>query len=474
MHRVPCCDRSNRARKVASGLARRASLVLASALRVFAVLALLATLPASAYATEVTLPADGSTVIGHPHIVTIPPKSKVTLLDIARHYDVGYQAIVDANPHVSVWIPGAGTRVVVPTEYILPPKPWKGIIINVPQRRLFYFPPKRTGKPRKVITFPVGIFQKGFPDPLGKTRIIAKFRDPKWVVPKDILEQAAKHGEHLPKVVKPGPYNPMGELALETGFSEIFIHGTSKPWGVGMRPSHGCFHLYPENARTAFHHIPVGTPVHIINDPLVVGRGPQGQIEFAAFRALKAYKKRNSMHAAVDLISDYVVRHGDMAQIDWLRVKHKLKALSPIPSSISVGTPSLKTRLSRIAAVTYKYPPYTDANNGTPPPPQKPIGAKTASSSSSSAKQSSTAKAAHSKLWTIQVAAFERPEDAARLVRRLRKHFAVDAFQTLTQVHGKTFHRVLAGHLKSQSSAKQLAAKLRKALGHPVTVTQLS
>lgn len=435
-----------------------------------------ALLAAKARASEFALPADGATIVGHPRVVTIPKGSQVTLLDIARHYDVGYQAIVNANPHTDVWLPGAGSHILVPTQYLLPPKPWKGIVINIPERRLFYFPPSKHGAPKKVLTFPVGIFQPGFPDPLGKTRIIAKFRDPKWVVPEDIRKQAKKNGRSLPKVVAPGPYNPMGELALETGFSEIYIHGTSKPWGVGMRPSHGCFHLYPEDAKTAFKHVPVGTPVRIVNKPFLVGRSADNTLYITAFKPLKAYEKKkkahktgNRMQDAIDALTDYIVHHRGRGQVEWLRVRHALKALSPLPVAVSVGSPSLKVRLARVAPHSYNYPPYKNANNGTPPAPQQ-----SAPSQHQSHQSRLAEHRAKQSRWTVQVASFDKEGDARRLIKRLQGHYSVDAFESRVTVKGKTFHRVFAGRLSAKRRAVRLAAKLTKELGHPVRVRQQS
>ena len=225
------------------------------------------TVAVSAQAATFALPADGNTIVGHVRVVTDIGKN--TLFDIMRHFDLGYEEIVAANPGVSVWVPGQHQKIVAPTEFILPPKPWVGIVINVPQRRLYYFPKPKKGEAPQVMTFPLSIFRPGWPTPLGRTRIIAKYRDPNWIVPKSIQEEHRKEGEsQFPSYFPPGPDNPMGMLAMQTGFPEIFIHGTSEPWGVGMRTSHGCFHLYPEDAAQLFPALPVGTPVRIINEPL--------------------------------------------------------------------------------------------------------------------------------------------------------------------------------------------------------------
>ncbi len=328
------------------------------------------TVAVSSQAATFALPADGNTIVGHVRIVTDIGKN--TLFDIARHYDLGYKEIVAANPGVSVWVPDQHQKIVVATEFILPPKPWVGIVINVPQRRLYYFPKPKKGEGPQVMTFPLGIFRPGWPTPLGRTRIIAKYRDPSWIVPKSIQEDHRKEGEsQFPSYFPPGPDNPMGMLAMQTGFPEIFIHGTSEPWGVGMRTSHGCFHLYPEDAAQLFPALPVGTPVRITNDPFVVGmRG--GQLYMAAFKPLADYPtKENPLTRAVAavtrLLPDKLDAPGRPA-VDWKQVLSVAQAERPVPVAISPGAPPLQEVIAEIKPEAYPYLPYgRDANEGLPP-----------------------------------------------------------------------------------------------------------
>jgi L,D-transpeptidase ErfK/SrfK len=323
-----------------------------------------------AEAATFALPGDGNTIVGQVQVVTDIGKN--TLFDIARHYDLGYKEIVEANPGVSVWVPDQNQKIVVPTEFILPPKPWVGIVINIPQRRVYYFPKPKKGKATQVMTFPLGISRPGWPTPLGQTRIIAKFRDPSWIVPKSIQKDHRKQGEpQFPSYFPPGPDNPMGMLAMETGFSEIFIHGTNEPWGVGMRVSHGCFHLYPEDAAHLFPILPVGTPVRIINDPYVVGvRG--GQLYMAAFKPIADYPTKESpLTRAVATVTRLMPDRLDAPgrpSVDWDRAIAIAQAERPVPEPISPGTSSLQEIIEGIRPEAYHYPPYgKDANNGLPP-----------------------------------------------------------------------------------------------------------
>jgi L,D-transpeptidase ErfK/SrfK len=181
-----------------------------------------------------------------------------TLLDVARRYDLGYTQLVAANPGVDPWLPGAGRRIALPSYYLLPDGPRRGVVINLVQQRLFYFPPDG----RTVETYPIGVAVQGSSTPLGTTRVVAKRVHPTWYPPLSIR----KEQPDLPQMVPPGPDNPLGDYALVLGWASYLIHGTNKPDGVGRNSSHGCLRLYPEDIERLFKEVPVGTPVRVVNE----------------------------------------------------------------------------------------------------------------------------------------------------------------------------------------------------------------
>ena len=195
-----------------------------------------------------------------------------TLLDIGRRYDVGFGEMAAANPGVDAWVPGDRRRVVLPTRFVLPPGPRDGIVINLGQMRLFYFPRPQNGEPARVVTHPIGIGVEYDATPLGATSVVRKTRLPTWHPPESIRKKRAAAGEILPESVPPGPDNPLGEYALYLGFSTYLVHGTNRPWGIGMRVSGGCIRMYPEDIESLFAQVPVGTPVRIIDAGYAVGR----------------------------------------------------------------------------------------------------------------------------------------------------------------------------------------------------------
>jgi L,D-transpeptidase ErfK/SrfK len=195
-----------------------------------------------------------------------------TLPDIARRFNVGYEEIVRANPGVDPWLPGEGREVVVPTQFVLPDAPREGVVVNVAAMRLFYYPaPNKKGDPREVITHPIGIGKVGWNTPEGVTKIVSRTKDPTWTPPASVRREHLKNGEKLPARVPPGPDNPLGAHMFRLGWPSYLVHGTNKPYGVGMRSSHGCVRLYPEDIEILFEAVPVGTQVRVVNQPYLVG-----------------------------------------------------------------------------------------------------------------------------------------------------------------------------------------------------------
>jgi L,D-transpeptidase ErfK/SrfK len=194
-----------------------------------------------------------------------------TLPDIARRFDVGYEEMLTANPGVDPWLPGVGREVVVPTQFILPAAPHEGVVVNVAAMRIFYYPPHKKGEPQVVFTHPIGIGKVGWKTPEGTTKIVGRQKDPVWVVPKSVRDEHAEDGEKLPAQVPAGPDNQLGAYEFRLGWPSYLIHGTNKPYGVGMRSSHGCIRLYPEDIAVFFDTIPIGTKVTVVNQPYLFG-----------------------------------------------------------------------------------------------------------------------------------------------------------------------------------------------------------
>jgi len=215
------------------------------------------------------LPPEGYDVIGA--VSTIAARKEDTLVDIARRHGLGYQDIVRANPEVNVWVPGEGTEVILPTQYVLPPGPRDGVILNLAEYRLYYFPKVKEGETAYVMTYPISIGRMDWETPLGKTSVISKVRNPSWYVPKSVLAEHEADGNPLPRIVPPGPDNPLGEYAMRLGLPGYLIHGTNRPAGVGMRVTHGCVRMFPEDIEFLFGKIDLNTAVRIINEPIKMG-----------------------------------------------------------------------------------------------------------------------------------------------------------------------------------------------------------
>ena len=224
--------------------------------------AMMAATPAAA--SEYAL-APGQSVVGSVGEYVV--KQGEVFADIARRFDVGYTALAAANPGVDPWLPGAGRRLRIPSLYVLPAAPHQGIVVNLAQGRLFYFPPGGG----QVETHPLGLGVIGRRTPLGETRVVRKQANPTWYPPADIRAEHRAEGDDLPAVVPPGPDNPLGAFALYLGWPDYRIHGTNKPDGVGRNVSHGCIRLYPEDIERLFGEVAVGTPVRTVRQPATAG-----------------------------------------------------------------------------------------------------------------------------------------------------------------------------------------------------------
>ncbi len=220
-------------------------------------------------ATTYPLPPAGEHIIGE--LEAVRASRAETLLDVALRYDLGYEEIIAANPEIDPWLPEDGAWITLPSQFILPDAPRQGIVINMPEMRLYYYPETKPGEQAVVITHPISIGSEGRNLPMGLSKIGEKKINPSWVVPKSIREEHALEGDILPAVVPPGPDNPLGEYSMRLGTSSYLIHGTNKSFSIGMRVSHGCIRMYPEDIESIFPLVPKGTPVRIINQPFKAG-----------------------------------------------------------------------------------------------------------------------------------------------------------------------------------------------------------
>lgn len=217
-------------------------------------------------------------VIGVPQVVFA--RASDTLADFARVYGLGYDELIAANPGVDPWLPGDNTPILLPTQFVLPDVPRRGIVLNIAAKRLFYFPEDGIVRDpesgdivqQTVLTYPIGIGRVGWETPLGETTVVSKAKDPTWWVPLSVRREHAEMGDPLPSVVPPGPDNPLGTRVLKLDMPGYLIHGTNQPAGVGMRVSHGCVRLYPENIEFLYELVGVGEQVTIINEPYLLGR----------------------------------------------------------------------------------------------------------------------------------------------------------------------------------------------------------
>jgi L,D-transpeptidase ErfK/SrfK len=223
-----------------------------------------------AQATVYTLASPTATVFGEDQ--TVVTVYEDTLYDLARKFSLGSEELIRVNPGIDPWLPGAGKQIIVPGRHILPPAPHEGIVVNLPEHRLYYYPKPKRGGPIEVITYPVSIGKMDWRTPLGLTHVIGKQKNPVWYPPESVRKEHAAAGDPLPPSVPSGPDNPLGLFAmrLAAGNGTYLIHGTNNPIAVGLAVTHGCIRMYPDDVEALFPLIPVGTPVRLINVPVKV------------------------------------------------------------------------------------------------------------------------------------------------------------------------------------------------------------
>jgi L,D-transpeptidase ErfK/SrfK len=285
-----------------------------------------------------------------------------TLTDIARRFNVGYEEIVRANPDVDPWLPGEDREIVVPSQFILPNAPREGIVINAAAMRLFYYPKVKKGEPQVVHTYPIGIGKVGWKTPEGVTKIVRRKKDPDWRPTASIIREHLKErGEKLEAVVKAGPDNPLGRHAFYLGWPTYMIHGTNKPAGVGLRSSHGCIRLYPEDIAQLFELAPIGTPVRVVNQPYVFGLH-DGELHIQAFDVLED-DKRDWKKAQAKLLNKAMAERikqelaARKEKIDWDAVAQLSEEPRGIPVSITGGPDQLDHIVSTATVVQNKVAP---------------------------------------------------------------------------------------------------------------------
>ncbi|MBI4514702.1 MAG: L,D-transpeptidase family protein [Deltaproteobacteria bacterium] len=196
-----------------------------------------------------------------------------TFLDLARYYGLGYNELVEANPGVDVWVPPAGQIILLPTEYIIPEVEPRGVVVNIPEMRLYYFHPRHDEQaPLLVTTYPVGLGRDDWKTPQGRFKVRGKTVNPTWVLPESIRAEHRRDGKPAPPFIAGGsPDNPLGKYRVELTLPLYGIHGTNIPWGVGMQVSHGCIRLYPEDIEQLFPVISIGDAGEFVYQPVKIG-----------------------------------------------------------------------------------------------------------------------------------------------------------------------------------------------------------
>lgn len=256
----------------------------------------------SARAMDYPLPPAGSRLIGQNQTYTIQDGDN-KLQTIARRFNTAAQLILEANNTIAPVNPAPGTVITIPSQMLLPDTPREGIVVNLAELRLYYFPPGEN----IVQVFPLGIGQLGLETPVTTTRVSQKIPNPTWTPTPGIRARSLEQGIKLPPVVPAGPNNPLGRFALRlgVGHGEYLIHGTSAPDSVGLRVSSGCMRMNAPDIKALFEQVRVGTRVQIINEPVKFSVEPDGKRYIEVHRPLAQVEGENPQMTPISHSADF-------------------------------------------------------------------------------------------------------------------------------------------------------------------------
>ena len=282
-------------------------------------------------ATEYPLPPAGSRLIGQNQLYTVQQGDR-NLQAIARRFNTGAQLLLEANNTVSPVQPLPGTVLTIPTQMLLPDTPREGIVVNLAELRLYYFPPGENS----VQVYPIGIGQLGLETPEMTTRVSQKIPNPTWTPPAGIRARSKAAGITLPAVVPAGPNNPLGRFALRLGYGngEYLIHGTNAPDSVGLRVSSGCIRMNAPDIEALFAQAAAGTTVRIINEPVKYSLEPDGTRYMEVHRPMSRNEGENTQTMAFERsndLSQFIVAAGE----DSLRAEQALYRRAGYPVALS-------------------------------------------------------------------------------------------------------------------------------------------
>jgi L,D-transpeptidase ErfK/SrfK len=217
--------------------------------------------------TRVPLPGLLPEVVGRSQSYRV--QEKETLLDVARAAGLGFSELQSANRGVDEWVPPKHQEVTVPTQWIVPRSGYRGLVINIPEMRLYLFPKNtKPGQLVNVKTYAIGIGTEQTPSPAGPFRVTGKDENPTWYVPDSIYRTMEPPRR---RVVPPGPDNPLGAYRMRLSKGLYSIHGTDSPWSIGRLTTHGCIRLYPEDIGELYRAVPLGASGELVYQPIKFG-----------------------------------------------------------------------------------------------------------------------------------------------------------------------------------------------------------
>jgi len=224
-----------------------------------------------------------------------------------------------------------GATVTINNRQIVPKIIQNGIIINIPDRTLYYF------KDGRLTAIPVGVGlayeenSMSWQTTMGPFKIIRKRKDPTWYVPASIQREMELKGKPVEESLPPGPDNPLGRFALETSIPGILIHETIRPRSVYRYLSHGCIRVLPEHMEPLFSMVEVGTKGEIIYEPVKLAVNNDGKVYLEVRTDMYKKIKSRSEHART-----MIQERGVADKVDWEKVDRVIKEQTGIAEDVTL------------------------------------------------------------------------------------------------------------------------------------------
>ncbi|HUW28221.1 MAG TPA: L,D-transpeptidase family protein [Sulfuriferula sp.] len=267
-------------------------------------------------------------LVGTQFEYTVQPGDSLT--SIGARFGIAQPVLARMNGIKYSAILHPGQLLQIDNRHIVPEWLAEGILINLPQRMLYYF---QAGN--LLAHYPVALGRPDWPTPAGRFTVVNLQENKTWLVPKSIQEEMRREGKVVKTEVPPGPDNPLGKYWIGLSLPAIGIHGTIAPASIYHFQSHGCIRLHPDDIAALFQHVRLDQTGVIIYAPVLLARLADGRIFLEVNRDI--YKKGIN---ALALVENSARIQGFSDLLDWEKVKDTIRLKEGLAREVGLPAPA--------------------------------------------------------------------------------------------------------------------------------------